>query len=236
MTVPRPDPDVLLRRVQDQAARARRGQLKVFLGASPGVGKTFTMLEAARAKRAEGLDVVVGVVETHGRAETARLLDGLELLPRASREYRGTLLEEFDLDAALARRPALLLVDELAHTNAPGSRHAKRWQDVEELLAERGDHFLEQLLAPKKWSGTHVEVLECQKIERIERRWQFYCGAPNVQLRRESPALLESGKARKSLRVAHHDLAVDDAEPVDQRVGPIRAPDDRVALTADDRE
>jgi two-component system, OmpR family, sensor histidine kinase KdpD len=135
MTVQRPDPDVLLRRVQDQAARARQGQLKVFLGASPGVGKTFTMLEAARAKRADGLDVVVGVVETHGRAETARLLEGLELLPRASHEYRGTRLEEFDLDAALARRPALLLVDELAHTNAPGARHAKRWQDVEELLA-----------------------------------------------------------------------------------------------------
>jgi two-component system, OmpR family, sensor histidine kinase KdpD len=135
MNAQRPDPDVLLRRVQDQAARARRGQLKVFLGASPGVGKTFTMLEAARAKRAEGLDVVVGVVETHGRAETARLLEGLEILPRASLEYRGTWLQEFDLDAALARRPALLLVDELAHSNLPGSRHAKRWQDVEELLA-----------------------------------------------------------------------------------------------------
>ncbi|HEY0351768.1 MAG TPA: histidine kinase, partial [Gemmatimonadales bacterium] len=135
MTNQRPDPDVLLRRVQDQAARDRRGQLKVFLGASPGVGKTFTMLEAARAQRAEGLDVVVGVVETHGRAETARLLDGLDLLPRVRHEYRGTLLEEFDLDAALARHPALLLVDELAHSNAPGSRHAKRWQDVEELLA-----------------------------------------------------------------------------------------------------
>ncbi len=135
MTAQRPNPDVLLRRVQDQAARARRGQLKVFLGASPGVGKTFTMLEAARAQRLEGLDVVVGVVETHGRTETARLLEGLEVLPRATREYRGTMLEEFDLDAALARRPALLLVDELAHSNAPGSRHAKRWQDVEELLA-----------------------------------------------------------------------------------------------------
>ena len=93
------------------------------------------MLEAARAKRAEGLDVVVGVIETHGRAETARLLDGLDVLPRASHEYRGTLLEEFDLDAALARHPALLVVDELAHSNAPGSRHSKRWEDVEELLA-----------------------------------------------------------------------------------------------------
>jgi two-component system sensor histidine kinase KdpD len=124
-----------LLRVRAEEARARRGQLKVFLGASPGVGKTFTMLETARAKRAEGLDVVVGVVETHGRVETGCLLEGLETLPRRAIEYRGVRLEEFDLDAALARHPALLLVDELAHTNAPGSRHTKRWQDVEELLA-----------------------------------------------------------------------------------------------------
>src|SRR5262245_53310002 len=131
----RPDPDALLRRVQEEEARSRRGQLKVFLGASPGVGKTFTMLETARAKQAEGLDVVVGLVETHGRIETARLLEGLEALPRRAVDYRGTRLDDFDLDAALSRRPALLLVDELAHTNAPGSRHAKRWQDVAELLA-----------------------------------------------------------------------------------------------------
>ena len=135
MTPKRPDPDALLQRVRAEEARERRGKLKVFLGASPGVGKTFTMLETARAKRAEGLDVVVGVVETHGRAETQRLLEGLELLPRRAIDYRGVRLEEFDLDAALTRHPALLLVDELAHTNAPGSRHAKRWQDVEELLA-----------------------------------------------------------------------------------------------------
>ncbi len=135
MTTRRPDPDALLRRVQQESAKARRGQLKVFLGASPGVGKTFTMLEAARARRADGLDVVVGVAETHGRVETARLLDGLEILPRRSVEYREARLAEFDLDAALARRPALLVMDELAHTNVPGSRHAKRWQDVDELLA-----------------------------------------------------------------------------------------------------
>ncbi len=135
MSHQRPDPDALLRRVRAEEARERRGQLKVFLGASPGVGKTFTMLETARAKRAEGLDVVVGVAETHGRAETGRLLDGLEILPRRTFEYRGVRLDEFDLDAALVRHPALLLVDELAHSNAPGSRHAKRWQDVEELLA-----------------------------------------------------------------------------------------------------
>jgi two-component system sensor histidine kinase KdpD len=135
MTHSRPDPDDLLRRVHDEEARARRGRLKVFLGASPGVGKTFSMLEAARAKRAEGLDVAVGVVETHGRAETAALLEGLETIPKRRVEYRQTRLEEFDLDAAIARHPALLVVDELAHTNAPGSRHAKRWQDVDELLA-----------------------------------------------------------------------------------------------------
>ena len=135
MTHTRPDPDALLRRLREEEARQKRGQLKVFLGASPGVGKTFSMLEAARAKRAEGGDVVVGVAETHGRAETARLLEGLEVIPRRAIEYRGTRLEEFDLDAALARRPALLLLDELAHSNAPGSRHEKRWQDADELLA-----------------------------------------------------------------------------------------------------
>jgi two-component system sensor histidine kinase KdpD len=124
MTARRPDPDALLRRVQEESARAQRGRLKVFLGAAPGVGKTFTMLEAARAARADGLDVVAGVAETHGRAETARLLEGLEILPRRSLQYRDALLEEFDLNAALARRPALLLVDELAHSNVPASRHA----------------------------------------------------------------------------------------------------------------
>src|SRR5262245_34724235 len=112
MTHSRPDPDDLLRRVHDEEARARRGRLKVFLGASPGVGKTFTMLEAARIQRAEGLDVVVGVVETHGRAETAALLEGLETISKRPVEYRGSRLHEFDLDAAIARHPALLLVDE----------------------------------------------------------------------------------------------------------------------------
>src|SRR5437660_10890938 len=131
----RPDPDALLARVQEEEARRRRGKLKVFFGAAAGVGKTYAMLEAARAQRAAGVDVVAGVVETHHRAETEALLAGVEMLPRRRVEYRGSTLEEFDLDAALARRPALLLVDELAHTNAPGSRHPKRWQDVEELLA-----------------------------------------------------------------------------------------------------
>jgi two-component system sensor histidine kinase KdpD len=126
---------MLLAQVREEQRRAGRGRLKIFFGASPGVGKTYAMLEEARAKRREGGDVVVGVVETHGRAETAALLEGLEMLPRRAIEYRGIMLHEFDLDAALARRPTLLLVDELAHTNAPGSRHARRSQDVEELLA-----------------------------------------------------------------------------------------------------
>jgi two-component system, OmpR family, sensor histidine kinase KdpD len=135
MTERRPDPETLLARVREEEARAGRGRLKIFFGASPGVGKTYAMLEEARAKHRESVDVVVGVVETHGRAETAALLEGLEILPRRAIEYRGITLHEFDLDAALARRPAFILVDELAHTNAPGSRHARRSQDVEELLA-----------------------------------------------------------------------------------------------------
>lgn len=130
----RPDPDALLALVHDEQVREQRGQLKLFFGAAPGVGKTYAMLEAARARRAEGVDVVVGVVETHGRAETARLLDGLTVLPRRTIEYKGTPLTEFDLDGALARHPALIVVDELAHSNAPDSRHGKRWQDVLELL------------------------------------------------------------------------------------------------------
>jgi two-component system sensor histidine kinase KdpD len=134
MSDERPDPDVLLRRVAAGEARTSRGRLKIFFGASPGVGKTYAMLEAARAKKAEGVDVVIGWVETHGRAETAALAEGLERLSLQEVEYRGTRLREFDLDAALARKPALLLLDELAHTNAPGSRHAKRWQDAVELL------------------------------------------------------------------------------------------------------
>src|SRR2546430_3864132 len=134
MTTQRPDPDALLARVQEEEARKRRGKLKVFFGAAAGVGKTYAMLEAAREARADGVDVVVGYVETHGRTETEALLEGLEILPPRRVEYRGATLREFDLDGALARGRALILVDELAHSNAPGSRHAKRWQDVLELL------------------------------------------------------------------------------------------------------
>jgi len=134
MSEHRPDPEALLARVKEEEARANRGKLKVFFGASAGVGKTYAMLEAAREQRADGVDIVVGYVETHKRVETEALLEGLEILPRRAIDYRGATLQEFDLDAALLRRPAVILVDELAHTNAPGSRHAKRWQDVVELL------------------------------------------------------------------------------------------------------
>jgi two-component system, OmpR family, sensor histidine kinase KdpD len=130
----RPDPDELLDRLQRDEEKRRRGKLKIFFGASAGVGKTYSMLQAARRRADEGVDVVVGIVETHGRSETAALTGGLDVLPRAQIAYRGRTLAEFDLDAALARKPQLVLVDELAHSNVPGARHMKRWQDVYELL------------------------------------------------------------------------------------------------------
>ncbi len=127
----RPSPEALLQ----EAGREGRGRFKIFLGAAPGVGKTYEMLSAGRSQRLEGVDVVVGVAETHGRVETQALLEGFEVLPRRVIDYKGHVLHEMDLDALLRRRPQLALVDELAHTNAPGTRHPKRYQDVEELLA-----------------------------------------------------------------------------------------------------
>jgi len=130
----RADPDVLLAAIQRQEASAKRGKLKVFLGMSAGVGKTYAMLEAAQKQRLTGRDVVIGYVETHGRKETEKLTEGLPLVPRKKIEYRGVLLEDMDVDAVLERKPQLALVDELAHTNAPGLRHTKRYQDIQELL------------------------------------------------------------------------------------------------------
>jgi two-component system sensor histidine kinase KdpD len=128
---PRASPDALL----SFAKKENRGRLKIFLGAAPGVGKTYAMLNGARAEKAEGRDVAIGLVETHGRRETEALVADFEVLPRKSIAYRNQIVGEFDLDGALARRPELLLIDEYAHTNIPGSRHPKRWQDVEEILA-----------------------------------------------------------------------------------------------------
>ncbi len=133
----RPSPDALL----EHAEREGRGRLRIFLGAAPGVGKTYEMLMAGRARRADGIDVVIGVVETHGRKETQALVDGYEVIPRRLVDYRGQTLDEMNIDAILKRRPALVLVDELAHTNAPGSRHPKRYLDVQEILAQGIDVY-----------------------------------------------------------------------------------------------
>jgi len=145
--------------LMELAANERRGKLKVFLGMAPGVGKTYTMLASARALKTEGLDVVVGVVETHGRSETAALLEGLEVLPRRTVAYRNRTLMEFDIDAAIARRPALLLVDEFAHSNAPGLVQPKRYQDVEGVLQAGID----------VWTTLNIQHLESltDVVERI---------------------------------------------------------------------
>src|SRR6201998_425984 len=135
----RPSPEALLEAARREERRV--GKLRIFVGAAPGVGKTYEMLQQAHARKKDGYDVVVGVVETHGRKETEALVEGLEVIPRKRVEYKGRTLEEMDLDAILKRRPEIVLVDELAHSNAPGSRHPKRYLDVEELLANGIDVY-----------------------------------------------------------------------------------------------
>ncbi len=134
-------PDEILARIKRNEAKSARGRLKIFFGMCPGVGKTFAMLQAARQAQKDGREVVIGIAETHGRAETEALLNGLPIVPRAELEYRGTKLNEMDLDAILVWHPQIAVVDELAHTNAPGSRHPKRYQDVLELLEAGIDVF-----------------------------------------------------------------------------------------------
>src|SRR5271155_5491823 len=135
----RPSPEALLAAAHREESRI--GKLRIFVGAAPGVGKTYEMLQQARARKKDGYDVVVGIVETHGRRETEALLEGLEIVPRQRIEYKGQWLEEMDLDAVIARRPQIVLVDELAHTNAEGSRHPKRYLDVEELMGRGIDVY-----------------------------------------------------------------------------------------------
>ena len=137
----RPDPDALLACVQKEELQKQRGKLKIFLGYIAGVGKTYEMLKAAHLRKDEGIDVRIGYIEHHGRRETEELMEGLPSIPIRSIEYHGVKLPEMDLDAILAAHPQLVLVDELAHTNVPGSRHPKRYQDVEELLAEGIDVY-----------------------------------------------------------------------------------------------
>lgn len=169
----RPSPDALLR----LAKREARGRLKIFLGAAPGVGKTYAMLSQAAERLRAGVDVVVGVVETHGRAETQALVDPLEVIPRRQIDYQGRLLSEMDIDAILLRRPALVLVDEFAHTNAPGSRHPKRWQDVEELL------------------DAGIDVLSTLNVQHIESLNDVVAGFTRVRVRETVPdAVLENAE------------------------------------------
>jgi two-component system sensor histidine kinase KdpD len=130
----KPDPDAILAAIRKQESMERGGQLRIFFGMSAGVGKTYAMLKAAHSRLEEGVDIAIGIVETHGRKETDALVEGLPIIPKKRIEYRGSIFEEMDLDAILARKPAILLVDELAHTNVSGSRHPKRWQDVLEIL------------------------------------------------------------------------------------------------------
>jgi two-component system sensor histidine kinase KdpD len=155
----RPNPDALLASIKKEEEKQKRGRLKIFFGMAPGVGKTYAMLEAARHRKLDGIDIVIGLVETHGRAETDNLLQGLEIIPRKRIEYRGVLIEELDIDAVLTRKPAVALIDELAHTNAEGSRHVKRYQDVLELI-EHGINV---------YSTLNVQHLESQAdlVERI---------------------------------------------------------------------
>src|ERR1700681_4951254 len=135
----RPSPEALLEAARREENRA--GKLRIFVGAAPGVGKTYEMLQQARARKKDGYDIVIGIVETHGRRETESLLEGLDVIPRRRLEYKGQWLEEMDLDAVIARRPQVVLVDELAHTNVEGSRHPKRYLDVEELLGRGIDVY-----------------------------------------------------------------------------------------------
>src|ERR1700730_9824181 len=161
----RPSPDALLR----EAQQVEQGRLKIFLGAAPGVGKTYEMLTTARTKKAEGADVVIGIVETHGRKETEALLQGLEIIPRRTISYRDHALSEMDLDAILARRPRLVLVDELAHANAPESRHPKRYMDVEELLA------------------AGIDVYTALNIQHVESLNDIVAGITNIRVRETVP-------------------------------------------------
>jgi two-component system sensor histidine kinase KdpD len=187
----RPDPDALLARVTAEEQREGRTRFKVFFGFAPGVGKTYRMLQVARDLVAEGVDVVVGAIETHGRYDTAGLMLGLEVLPRRQLPYRGRVLEEFDLDAALARRPKILLLDELAHTNAPGSRHEKRWQDVLELL-EAG-----------------IEVYTTLNVQHVESLNDVVAQITQVQVRETVPdSILERADEIELVDVAPEELLV----------------------------
>lgn len=192
MTSPegRPDPDRLLEQVKQEEERRRRGRLKVFFGFAPGVGKTYRMLQVARDMLIDQqMDVLVGVVETHKRYDTASLLLGMPILPLKTVQHRGRELQEFDLDAALARRPQVILVDELAHSNAPGSRNQKRYQDVEELL------------------GAGISVLTTMNVQHLESLNDVVAQITWVRVRETVPdAVIERADAVELIDIAPEEL------------------------------
>ena len=194
----RPSPDALLEAARREEGRL--GKLKIFMGAAPGVGKTYEMLQQARARKKDGYDIVVGVVETHGRKETEALLDGLEVIPRGRIEYKGQGLEEMDLDAIIARRPQIVLVDELAHTNEADGRHPKRYLDVEELLS-RG-----------------INVYTTINIQHIESLNDVVAQITGVRVR--DGAQLNSRSRRRHRTGRHHSRRSDPAPPRRQGVCP----------------
>jgi two-component system, OmpR family, sensor histidine kinase KdpD len=186
----RPDPDEILRRMNKDEARAKRGKLKIFFGFAPGVGKTYRMLQVARDLVSDQkIDLVVGIVETHRRRETAAMVLGLQLLPRRQLEYRGHVIEEFDLDLALARRPRAILVDELAHTNVAGSRHPKRWQDVEELL------------------NAGIDVFTTVNVQHVESLNDVIAQITHIQVRETVPdSVLDAADAVELVDIAPEEL------------------------------
>src|SRR2546423_7133966 len=175
-----------------------RGTLRIYLGAAPGVGKTFAMLNEGRRRAERGTDVVVGFVETHGRRRTAEQMEGLEVVPRRTLEYRGTTFEEMDTDAILARGPEVVLVDELAHTNVPGSRNSKRWQDVEELL-EAGIHVVSTV------NIQHLESLN-DVVERITGITQRETVPDEVVRRADQIELVDMTPEALRRRMAHGNI------------------------------
>ena len=195
----RASPDALLA----LAKKEGRGHLKIFLGAAPGVGKTYAMLSSARAEKSGGRDVVAGLIETHGRRETEQLIEGFEILPRKPIVYRNQIMKEFDLDAALSRRPKLLLVDEYAHTNVPGSRHPKRWQDIDELLAAGIDVWT--TLNIQHLESLNDVVLKITKVQRARNRARHGVrqGGRDRAGRFPSGRVAQAAGGRKGLRAGH---------------------------------
>ena len=185
----RPDPDALLNLIKKENERSEKGRLKIFFGMCAGVGKTYAMLSEAREAVSKGIDVVMGYIETHKRMETAELVLGLEVIPRKQLEYRGTTLEEMDIDAILGRKPKLAIVDELAHTNAPGSRHTKRYQDVLELL------------------DAGIDVYTTLNVQHLESRADAVAQITGTTIRETVPdSIFESADEVKIIDISPEDL------------------------------